>query len=93
MHTPGTTFQRRVWAELGRIPFGETRSYADLARAIESPGAARAVGLANGRNRIAIVIPCHRVVNADGKAGGYAGGRWRKEWLLQHERGSAASAS
>ncbi|MGH9159530.1 MAG: methylated-DNA--[protein]-cysteine S-methyltransferase [Vicinamibacteraceae bacterium] len=71
---PGTTFQRRVWDALLRIPHGETRSYNQLARALDSPGASRAVGHANGLNRIAIVIPCHRVINADGKLGGYGGG-------------------
>ena len=68
---PGTPFQERVWAELQRIPFGETRSYEDLARAVGTPSAQRAVGRANGMNRIAIVIPCHRVINKDGRLGGY----------------------
>jgi AraC family transcriptional regulator of adaptative response/methylated-DNA-[protein]-cysteine methyltransferase len=84
---PGSPFQERVWKELLRIPYGETRSYEDLARALESPGAVRAVGTANGANRIAIVIPCHRVVNKDGKLGGYGGGLWRKQFLLDLEQG------
>jgi AraC family transcriptional regulator of adaptative response/methylated-DNA-[protein]-cysteine methyltransferase len=83
---PGTPFQERVWAELRRIPCGETRSYEELARAIGTPGAQRAVGRANGTNRIAILVPCHRVVNKDGRLGGYAGSLWRKEALLHLER-------
>jgi AraC family transcriptional regulator of adaptative response/methylated-DNA-[protein]-cysteine methyltransferase len=83
---PGTTFQERVWAELQRIPFGETRSYEDLARAVGAPRAQRAVGRANGLNRIAILIPCHRVINKDGRLGGYGGLLWRKEALLHLER-------
>jgi AraC family transcriptional regulator of adaptative response/methylated-DNA-[protein]-cysteine methyltransferase len=83
---PGTPFQERVWAELQRIPFGETRSYEDLARAVGAPGAQRAVGHANGLNRIAIIIPCHRVINKNGKLGGYGGLLWRKEALLHLER-------
>ena len=83
---PGTPFQERVWKELLRIPYGETRSYEDLARSIGLENAQRAVGTANGRNRIAIVIPCHRVVNKDGKLGGYGGGLWRKQHLLDLER-------
>jgi methylated-DNA-[protein]-cysteine S-methyltransferase len=78
----GTPFQRCVWAELRRIPYGETISYAELARRIGRPGASRAVGSANGRNPIAIVVPCHRVIAADGTLGGYGGGLDRKEWLL-----------
>jgi AraC family transcriptional regulator, regulatory protein of adaptative response / methylated-DNA-[protein]-cysteine methyltransferase len=83
---PGTDFQRRVWDALIRIPFGETRRYADLAKELGVPGAARAVGHANGLNRIAILIPCHRVINADGGLGGYGGGLWRKLRLLETER-------
>lgn len=82
----GTPFEERVWRELTRIPYGETISYAQLAERIDAPGGQRAVGRANGMNRIAIVIPCHRVVNADGKLGGYGGGLWRKNWLLEHEK-------
>jgi methylated-DNA-[protein]-cysteine S-methyltransferase len=81
----GTPFQRRVWEELLRIPLGATCSYAELARRIGRPGASRAVGAANGRNPIAIVVPCHRVIAADGTLGGYGGGLGRKEWLLEHE--------
>ncbi|MBI5497986.1 MAG: methylated-DNA--[protein]-cysteine S-methyltransferase [Deltaproteobacteria bacterium] len=81
----GTEFERRVWAELVRIPYGETRSYRDVAVAVGAAGAERAVGRANGRNPVAIIIPCHRVVGADGKLVGYAGGLWRKEHLLQLE--------
>jgi AraC family transcriptional regulator of adaptative response/methylated-DNA-[protein]-cysteine methyltransferase len=86
----GSEFQQKVWAELQRIPYAETRSYGDVARAVGSPDAIRAVGQANGMNRIAIVIPCHRVVNADGRLGGYGGGLWRKQRLLALERGQGA---
>ena len=82
----GTLFEERVWRELLRIPSGETISYAELARRVQSPGAQRAVGRANGMNRISIIIPCHRVVNSDGKLGGYGGGLWRKHWLLALEK-------
>jgi methylated-DNA-[protein]-cysteine S-methyltransferase len=81
----GTDFQRRVWTELRGIPHGETISYGELARRLGSPGASRAVGLANGRNPIAIVIPCHRVIGANGRLTGYGGGLERKAWLLRHE--------
>jgi AraC family transcriptional regulator of adaptative response/methylated-DNA-[protein]-cysteine methyltransferase len=83
----GTPFQEQVWRALLEIPYGETWSYRDVAVRIEHPGATRAVGTANGMNRIAIVIPCHRVVNADGRMGGYGGGVWRKQFLLDLERG------
>jgi O-6-methylguanine DNA methyltransferase len=76
-----------VWRALLEIPYGETWSYRDVAARIGQPGATRAVGTANGMNRIAIVIPCHRVVNADGRMGGYGGGVWRKQFLLDLERG------
>ena len=82
----GTPFQQAVWAELARIPFGETRAYADLARALDRPQAFRAVGTANGRNPISIIVPCHRVVGRDGTLHGYGGGVRVKEWLLEHER-------
>src|SRR5262249_33234075 len=82
----GTPFQERVWQGLLKIPYGETRSYEDLAQAIGAPGAQRAVGAANGRNCVAIVIPCHRVVNKGGKLGGYGGGLWRKRYLLDLEQ-------
>ncbi len=79
---PGSPFQRRVWEELLRIPYGQTCSYEDIARRLGSARATRAVGRANGQNRIAILIPCHRVVNKGGKLGGYGGGLWRKQFLL-----------
>lgn len=81
----GTEFQRRVWAELRRIPARVTISYAELARRLGDPKATRAVGTANGRNPIAIVVPCHRVIGADGSLTGYGGGVDRKRWLLVHE--------
>lgn len=86
----GTEFQRRVWEALCRIPFGETRSYAQLAEALGRPGAARAVGQANRRNPLPILVPCHRVLAADGGLGGYlgeweGGGTALKRWLLEHE--------
>lgn len=84
---PGTPFEERVWGALLKIPYGETRSYEDLAMITGSKGAVRAVGSANGRNRIAIVIPCHRVVNKSGALGGYGGGLWRKQALLALEQG------
>jgi AraC family transcriptional regulator of adaptative response/methylated-DNA-[protein]-cysteine methyltransferase len=87
LNYPGSAFQRKVWSELLRIPYGQTRSYEDLARAVGVPNAQRAVGHANGLNRIAIVIPCHRVINKSGKLGGYGGGLRRKEFLLNLERG------
>src|SRR4051795_9027473 len=74
LETHGNAFEERVWAALREIPYGETASYGEIARRIGAPGAARAVGLANGRNPIAIVVPCHRVVGADGKLGGFGGG-------------------
>jgi AraC family transcriptional regulator of adaptative response/methylated-DNA-[protein]-cysteine methyltransferase len=82
---PGTAFEERVWRALAGIPYGETRSYADIAREVGSPAAVRAVGRANGMNRVAIVIPCHRVVNKSGELGGYGGGLWRKRRLLHLE--------
>ena len=83
----GTPFQRRVWQELQRIPAGQTRSYAQLAQAIGQPSAVRAVAGANGANRLALVVPCHRVIGADGTLTGYAGGLWRKEKLIALEAG------
>ena len=81
----GTAFKRCVWSALRRIRPGETRSYGDLAAEIGKPSAPRAVGAANGQNPVAIVVPCHRVIGADGSLTGYAGGTWRKRWLLTHE--------
>ncbi len=83
---PGTPFQQSVWKQLQRIGYGATASYQDVAKKIKRPQAMRAVGSANGRNKIAIVVPCHRVIAADGSLGGYGGGLWRKEWLLNLER-------
>jgi methylated-DNA-[protein]-cysteine S-methyltransferase len=81
----GTSFQRQVWAGLVEIPFGETVSYGGLAERLGRRGAARAVGLANGRNPISIIVPCHRVIGSDGRLTGYGGGLDRKAWLLGHE--------
>ncbi len=81
----GTVFQQRVWRVLTEIPYGETWSYGQLARRIGNPNASRAVGLANGRNPISILVPCHRVIGADGSLTGYGGGMERKQWLLAHE--------
>jgi O-6-methylguanine DNA methyltransferase len=81
----GTTFQQRVWSALRRIPVGETASYVEIARAIGRPGASRAVGAANASNPVSVIVPCHRVVRADGSIGGYGGGVERKRWLLAHE--------
>jgi O-6-methylguanine DNA methyltransferase len=81
----GTEFERRVWAALMEIPYGETRSYGDVAELLGKPGAARAVGRANGLNYIPIIIPCHRVIDGNGQLHGYGGGLWRKRWLLEHE--------
>jgi methylated-DNA-[protein]-cysteine S-methyltransferase len=81
----GTVLQRRVWATLRGIPAGTTVTYGDLARAVGRPNAARAIGMINGQNPVAIVVPCHRVVGADASPTGYAGGLWRKRWLLHHE--------
>ena len=81
----GTDFQRRVWDSLRTIPFGETISYAELARRIDNPKAVRAVGAANGRNPLMIIVPCHRVIGADGSLTGFGGGIDRKRWLLDHE--------
>ena len=86
----GTGFQKRVWSALTRIPYGATVTYAHIADRIGAPTAARAVGAANGRNPIAIVVPCHRVIGANGAMTGYAGGIWRKERLLALERGERA---
>jgi methylated-DNA-[protein]-cysteine S-methyltransferase len=87
----GSDFDRTVWAALVAIPYGETRTYGELAREIGAPGAARAVGAANGRNPVCVVVPCHRVVAAGGHLGGYSGGLDVKRWLLAHEAGHAAA--
>jgi len=83
----GTKFQRRIWRQLEKIPFGEVVSYGQIAGAIGNPKASRAVGNANGKNPISIIIPCHRVIGSDGRLTGYGGGLWRKEWLIKHEKG------
>lgn len=81
----GTTFQRAVWRALRSVPFGTTQSYLTLTRSIGDVKAIRAVAAANGRNPLAIVVPCHRIIGSDGSLTGYAGGLWRKQWLLEHE--------
>jgi methylated-DNA-[protein]-cysteine S-methyltransferase len=81
----GTEFQKKVWNELLKIPFGKTVSYNDIAKKLGDKEAVRAVGHANGKNPVAIIIPCHRVIGSDGKLVGYAGGLWRKKWLLNFE--------
>jgi methylated-DNA-[protein]-cysteine S-methyltransferase len=81
----GTEFQKRVWLQLTKIPFGETWSYGQLAKTLDNPNGSRAVGLANGRNPIAVIVPCHRVIGADGSLTGFGGGIPRKQWLLTHE--------
>jgi methylated-DNA-[protein]-cysteine S-methyltransferase len=91
--TAGTTFQRKVWRALRAIPLGTTLSYAELASRIGHASAVRAVGLANGANPIAIVVPCHRVIGSDGSLTGYGGGLERKRWLLRHEARAATTAS
>jgi methylated-DNA-[protein]-cysteine S-methyltransferase len=89
----GTEFQRAVWNALEEIPFGETRSYGEIALAVGRPKAARAVGMANNRNPIAVIVPCHRVIGAGGALVGYAGGLERKTWLLDHEREARSANS
>lgn len=86
VQTNGTEFQRAVWAALRTIPAGQTRTYGELAQQINRPAAVRAVGMTNGANPIGIVVPCHRVIGANGTLTGYAGGLVRKRWLLEHER-------
>jgi methylated-DNA-[protein]-cysteine S-methyltransferase len=88
-HGQGTMFQQRVWAGLATIPYGETRTYGQLAAHLSQPTASRAVGMANNRNPLSIIVPCHRVIGAGGKLVGYGGGLAVKEWLLQHERRAA----
>ena len=82
----GSDFQKSVWAALRKIPPGETRSYLDTAKAVGKPTAFRAVANANGANQLAIIIPCHRVINNNGELGGYGGGISRKQWLIDHEK-------
>ena len=83
----GSDFEKQVWMELQQIPFGTTTTYGEIARKLGDSGASRAVGLANASNPVAIIIPCHRVIGADGDLTGYAGGMHRKRWLLAHEAG------
>ena len=85
LNQPGTKFQQEVWNELVQIPFGKTISYLDLARSIGDFKATRAVANANGKNNVAIIVPCHRVIGSNKELVGYAGGLWRKKWLLEHE--------
>lgn len=85
LNQPGTNFQQGVWSELLQIPFGKTISYLELARRIGDTKATRAVANANGKNNIAIIVPCHRVIGSNRELIGYAGGLWRKKWLLEHE--------
>lgn len=85
MNPQGTDFQQKVWQELLNIPFGKTMSYLDLSKKMGDVKAIRAVASANGRNPLWIVVPCHRVIGTDGSLTGYAGGLWRKKWLLEHE--------
>lgn len=91
LSTTGTDFQRDVWKSLQKIPYGETWSYGDLANSIGNPKASRAVGGANNKNKIAIIVPCHRVIGKTGSLVGYAGEIWRKEWLLNHESANSYS--
>jgi len=82
----GSSFQEQVWSALCKVPYGETSSYGGIALSIDNPKAVRAVGGANNKNPVCIIVPCHRVVNADGSIGGFGGGVWRKELLLKHEQ-------
>ena len=87
LQTSGTDFQQKVWAQLQQIPLGQHFTYGQLAHQLNmTNGSSRAVGLANGKNPIAIIIPCHRIIGQNGNLTGYAGGVWRKQWLLEHER-------
>jgi methylated-DNA-[protein]-cysteine S-methyltransferase len=87
LNVTGTPFQLKVWRELQKIPFGKTVSYMDLAKKLENVKSIRAIGAANGRNPVSIIIPCHRVIGSDGSLIGYGGGLWRKKWLLEFEQG------
>ena len=81
----GTDFQERVWGQLLKVAYGKTASYQEIARRVGSPLAVRAVGAANGKNPISLIVPCHRIIGSNGTLVGYGGGLWRKEWLLKHE--------
>ncbi len=85
LNPSGTDFQRKVWSELSKIPYGKTVSYLDIAKRLGDPKTIRAAATANGKNPLWVVIPCHRVIGSDGSLTGYAGGLWRKKWLLAHE--------
>ena len=85
LNPQGTDFQKRVWLQLAKIPFGKTTSYLQMAKDLGDPKVIRAAASANGKNPIAIIIPCHRVIGSDNSMTGYAGGIWRKKWLLEHE--------
>ena len=86
LHFDGTQFQMQVWTELTRVPYGKITSYFSLARKVGNPNSMRAVGNTSTRNKLCLVLPCHRVIGNDGKLVGYAGGLWRKQWLLDHEQ-------
>jgi methylated-DNA-[protein]-cysteine S-methyltransferase len=88
IHPKGTEFQGKVWTELLKVPFGKTRSYLEQSKKLGDVKAIRAVASANGKNPISIIIPCHRIIGSDGSLTGYAGGVWRKKWLLEHETGN-----
>jgi len=83
-----TPFQEKVWRELLKVPFGSSRTYLEQSKKLGDPKAIRAVGTANGKNPISIIVPCHRIIGSNGSLTGYAGGIWRKKWLLEHESGS-----
>ncbi|WP_091407184.1 methylated-DNA--[protein]-cysteine S-methyltransferase [Aquimarina amphilecti] len=85
LNPSGTDFQKKVWKELSKIPFGKTVSYLDIAKRLGDPKCIRAAATANGKNPLWVVVPCHRVIGSDGSLTGYAGGLWRKKWLLEHE--------
>ncbi len=85
IHQEGTEFQQKVWKELYELPFGKTMSYGELAKKLGDPNCIRAAAAANGKNKIAVIIPCHRIIGADQSMVGYAWGKFRKKWLLQHE--------
>lgn len=85
IHQDGTDFQQKVWSQLLAVPFGKTASYLDMAKKLGDAKAVRAIAAANGKNQIAIIVPCHRIIGSDKSLVGYSGGMWRKKWLLQHE--------
>lgn len=91
-YQPGTAFQQQVWAELNKVDFGKTQSYLQLSQQFGNPLAIRAIAAANGKNKLWMVVPCHRVIGTNGDLTGYAGGLWRKKWLLQHEAVIAGKA-